>query len=114
MEIILKDGVKFIQHNFDRESEFEIVVLQQAKHIFGNDAILLDKQKIKTETNIGTMPDAFVVCPASRRWYVVEVELASHSVYSHIIPQITKFKSALDNNATRKALLKYLVLAEMC
>ena len=92
MEIILKDGVKFIKHSFDLENQFEKIVLTQYKSIFGENAILFDKQKVKTATGIGTIPDAFVISPDKRKWYIVEVELAIHNVYQHIIPQITKFK----------------------
>lgn len=107
MEIILKDGVKFIPQVFTKESEFEGVVLQQVKHIFGGDAILFDKRKITTETGIKTIPDAFVVCPASGKWYVVEIELASHHVYNHIFIQIGKFKTALRNHGTRDSLIRH-------
>lgn len=107
MEIILKDGVKFIRYNFDLESHFEKIVLEQFKSIFGENAILFDKQKIRTATGIGTIPDAFVISPDKRKWYIIEVELAIHNVYQHIIPQITRFKNALDNVHTRKALTKF-------
>jgi hypothetical protein len=107
MEIILKDGVKFIRHSFDLENQFEKIVLMQYKSIFGENAILFDKQKIKTATGIGTIPDAFVISPGKRKWYIVEVELAVHNVYQHIIPQITKFKNALENVHTRRTLTKF-------
>ena len=108
MEIILKDGVKFIKHSFDLENQFEKIVLTQYKSIFGENAILFDKQKIKTATGIGTIPDAFVISPDKRKWYIVEVELAIHNVYQHIIPQITKFKNALEHVHTRRTLTKFL------
>ena len=107
MEIILKDGVKFTRHNFETENQFEKVVFSQFKSIFGENAILFDKQKIKTATGIGTIPDAFVISPDKLKWYIIEVELATHNVYQHIIPQITRFKNALDNVQTRRILSKY-------
>ncbi len=107
MEIILKDGVKYTRHNFETENQFEKVVFSQFKSIFGENAILFDKQKIKTATGIGTIPDAFVISPDKLKWYIIEVELATHNVYSHIIPQITRFKNALDNVQTRRILSKY-------
>jgi len=107
MEILLKDGVKFTRHTFELENQFEKIALEQYKSIFGENAILFDKQKIKTETGIGTIPDAFVISPDKHKWYIIEVELAIHDVYQHIIPQITKFKNALGNTKTRKTLIKY-------
>ena len=81
MEIILKDGVKYNRFSFETENQFEKIVLSQFKFIFGENAILFDKQKIKTATGIGTIPDAFVICPDKMKWYIIEVELASHNVY---------------------------------
>ena len=107
MEILIKDGVKFIQHTFETESQFEKIVFGQFKFIFGDKAILFDKQKIRTATGIGTIPDAFVISPDKQKWYIIEVELATHNVYQHIIPQITRFKNALDNVQTKRALTKY-------
>jgi len=107
MEIIIKDGVKFNRYSFETENQFEKIVFAQFKHIFGENAILFDKQKIRTATGIGTIPDAFVILPEKSKWYIIEVELATHNVYQHIIPQITRFKNALDNVHTRKALTKF-------
>lgn len=107
MDILIKDGVRYLTHDFASEAEFEKIVLGQFKFIFGDNAILFDKQKIKTEAGIGSIPDAFIINPESQKWCIIEIELASHNVYQHIIPQITKFKNALDNGQTRKTLLKF-------
>lgn len=106
MEIILKDGVRYVRHYFDSESQFEKIALGQFKFIFGDNAVLFDKQKIKTATGIGTIPDAFVISPDKNKWFIIEVELESHDVYQHIIPQMIKFKNALDNIHNRRALTK--------
>lgn len=106
MEIILKDGVKYTRHYFDNENQFEKTALGQHKSIFGDNTILFDKQKIRTATGIGTIPDAFIISPENEKWYIIEVELASHDVYQHIIPQMIKFKNALDNVQNRRALTK--------
>ena len=106
MEIILKDGVRYIPFNFETESHFEKTVLAQYKFLFGENAILFDKQKIRTETGIGTIPDAFVISPDKKKWYIIEVELAVHDVYQHIIPQMIKFKNAIDNDKRRRELTK--------
>lgn len=101
MEVAYKDGVRYQREEFVLENTFEKKVLSQYKHIFGQKAILFDKHKLKSTSGIGTIPDAFVLCPDKKKWYVIEVELASHSVYNHIVPQITKFKVAL-NGSRRK------------
>lgn len=106
MEILLKDGVRYIPFNFETESHFEKTVFAQYKFLFGENAILFDKQKIRTETGIGTIPDAFVISPGKRKWYIIEVELSVHDVYQHIIPQMIKFKNAISNDRSRRELAK--------
>lgn len=107
MESLIKDGVKYLIHNFQLENEFEKIVLSQSKLLFGENIIVFEKQKIRTSTGIGTIPDALIINPITNKWFVIEIELAIHNVYHHIIPQITKFKNALENEQTRKSLLKY-------
>ena len=60
-----------MRHHFDSESQFEKVALEQHKFIFGDNTILFDKQKIKTATGIGTIPDAFVISPDKNKWYII-------------------------------------------
>lgn len=108
MDILIKDGAKYFQTNFHgKELEFEKVVFTQYKHLFGDNAILFTKKKIQTATNIGTIPDAFIIDFEKEKWFIIEVEISNHDVYSHIVPQLTKFSSALNNPQTRKQLVKF-------
>jgi hypothetical protein len=50
----------------------------------------LPRSLIRTPDGYGTIPDGFVVDIAARRWFIVEAELAVHSVWNHIAPQIAK------------------------
>ncbi len=105
MEILLKDGVKYVQHQFEKEAEFEKIVFEQYNSIFGKSSILFKKQKLKTFSGIGSIPDGFIVDPQKNKWYILEVELSSHDVHRHILPQITKFKTSLRNYQNRKTLI---------
>ena len=108
MEILVKDGIKYFQTDFHgKEAEFEKVVFAQYKHIFGENTILFTKRKIQTATGIGTIPDAFIIDFKKGKWYIIEVEISNHDVYSHIVPQLTKFYSALNNLQTKKQLIKF-------
>lgn len=107
MDILIKDGVKYVQHIFQKENEFEKVVFTQYKHIFGENAILFsDKQKIKTENGTGTIPDAFVIDFENEKWYIIEVELSHHPIYNHIQTQVSKFVLADKYSQTKKDLIK--------
>lgn len=108
MDILVKDGIKYFQAGFHgKESEFEKIVFTQHKHLFGDNTILFTKRKIQTATSIGTIPDAFIIDFEKEIWMIIEVEISNHDVYSHIVPQLTKFSSALNNPQTRKQLVKF-------
>jgi hypothetical protein len=108
MDILIKDGTKYSQTDFHgKELLFEKVVFSQYKHLFGNNTILFTKKKIQTATGIGTIPDAFIVDFEKEKWFIIEVEISNHDPYVHIVPQLTKFSSALNNPQTRKQLVKF-------
>jgi len=83
------------------------MIIEHYKEIFGEDSILLPKQRIQTSAGFGTIPDVFVLSLREKRWYVIEVELSNHPLYQHIVPQITKFYNALKNTTTQKELVSY-------
>lgn len=106
MESIFKDGVMYEEYTFQNEGEFENIIFSQSQLIFGNSALVFSKNKIKTQTDIGAIPDGFIIDILNEKFYILEIELSSHDVYSHIIPQITKFRSAFDHIETKKVLAK--------
>ncbi len=65
--------------------------------LFGNYSIYLSQKKIKTSEGFASIPDAVVLNFKERVWYIVEVELANHGVWSHIVPQVTKQIVAIEN-----------------
>lgn len=105
-EILLKDGVRYIIHEYANEDELEKMVIEHYKEIFGENALFFNKQKIKTRSGIGTIPDGFVLSMDDNKWYIIEVELDSHPLYEHIVPQITKFNSAMKNPSSKKRMVK--------
>jgi len=44
MELILRDGIQYVEHPFDLESVFEDVVFQQYKHLFGQHSLPMSVQ----------------------------------------------------------------------
>ncbi len=102
MRLII-DNVKYKLWVPSLEDKFERMVSEHSHDIFGNDSIWFNsKQKIKSQAGVGSIPDALVISFSGRpQWYVVEIELASHSVYGHIVPQINKFINGIKNSSTR-------------
>jgi hypothetical protein len=106
--IILNDR-KFIGAPFTSEEEIERVVSDNSEYIFGPNSIFLPKKLILSPEGIGTIPDGFVVDLANKQWFVIEAELSSHSVWSHIAPQVSKQITAAMRPSTH-ALLTELVV----
>ena len=106
--ILFKDGVKYIQYQYKNELEIEDMIFEHHEYIFGEDSLLLSKRKIKTNSGISTIPDAFVISLDDKRWYLIEVELKNHPLYEHIVPQISKFNTAIKNSDSQKKLIKMI------
>lgn len=100
--VLLKDGVKYILHKYNSEEELESMVMEHYKEIFGENSMFFDKQTMKTKTGIKAKNDGVIVSLDEDKRYVLEVELSTHPVYEHIVPQITKFKNAHKSLETRK------------
>jgi len=108
-DILLLDGVKYIRYTPKNEDEFERMVVENAREIFGEEAIYLDiKKLIKNALGEGTIPDGFLFYPEQRRFVLVEVELSNHPVYEHISKQVNKFISAFSNYRARQKLATVL------
>lgn len=86
------------------------MVKEHSKVIFGEDSIYFDfKHKLRSKSGIASIPDAYVITLSKPcKWYIVENELASHPVYSHIFPQISKFISGIDNLESQRDIINVL------
>jgi hypothetical protein len=107
--MILVNNRKYIAASFANEDEIERVVLENAEYIFGPDSIMLPKSLIRSADGSGTIPDGYAIDFASRRWFIVEAELSSHSVWGHIAPQVSKQIVAAQQPASRKLLIEVVI-----
>ncbi len=98
--IVTKDGVYHL-YNYKSENDLERMVVEHALEIFGKDTVYFDlKRKISSKAGFGTIPDGYVIDLKKDKLYLIEVELISHSLKRHVLPQITNFIMALDNEKT--------------
>ncbi len=106
MELLI-DGVRYRLWTPKDEAALEDIVKEHAKDIFGEDSIYFDiKRKIRSPAGIGSIPDGYAITFGDTpRWYIVEVELSSHPLYEHIVPQMTKFSMAINDLNTQKAIV---------
>ena len=107
--MIIMNEKKFIEAEFESEQEMEDVVTENAEYFFGSSSIFIPKKLIRTRDGFGTIPDGFSIDLASRSWYVVEVELVRHNVWSHIVPQVTKQIIAVATSESRKILEEIVI-----
>jgi hypothetical protein len=109
--MLIVDGVRYKPWTpKDEEKEFHPLVKAQSEVIFGKDIIYFDvKTLIRTDSGIGSIPDAYVVklCEPYE-WFVIENELATHPVYDHVVRQLTKFINGIENKNARNQILDLL------
>lgn len=100
---------RFVEKSFSKEKDFETIAFENSKDLFGQQSILIDaKRKIDNQALGGTIPDAFLFDlkdPNNPEFYLIEVELAKHSFYNHIFPQITKFFAFFKNLESQNELI---------
>ncbi len=110
--ILLKDGQQYTECRFRLEADFEKIIVEMHKLIFGKNTVYIDaKKKIGSNTLGSAIPDGFLFDmsdPDNQEFYLVEVELESHDFYRHIFPQITKFFAFYKNSTRQKELVEKL------
>lgn len=106
------NGKRFTEKEFSKERDFELLTFEHASTLFGQGCILIDaKKKIDSHSLGASIPDAFLFDlkdPNNPEFYLIEVELAKHSFYSHIFPQITKFFAFFKNSESQRELIDKL------
>lgn len=107
---VYSKGTRLNRQEFHLEEEFEEEVKNNSKRLFGEKTIYLDtKKKIQSISLGGAIPDGILFDlkdPEDIKFYLVEVELAAHSFYEHIFPQITKFLAFYKNPASENDLIE--------
>lgn len=63
MEILVKDRIRYLPYQYKDEAELENLVRNNIEFIFGNNSLFFEKNKIKSRSSIGSIPDGFVFLP---------------------------------------------------
>jgi len=100
--ILLKDGVKYLPYEYLSEEELTQMVVEHYREIFGINTLYFDPQTMKTHIGIEARNDGIILASDKNQWYILEVEMAAHSLSRHIIPQIMKFHMAYQQPETRR------------
>jgi hypothetical protein len=110
MPKLIYEDKHFISHEYEKEKDFELEVVQHAKAIFGPQSLYVYVKKRIGEDNIVTIPDGYLIdfsFVASPKLYIVENELAKHDPYRHIGQQLLKF--AISYKASGRKIKQFLL-----
>ena len=109
---VIYNGKRYSLHKYATEKEFEEEIVLSSKLLFGINTIYINaKKKIESKSLGGVVPDGFFFDFSDindPQFYIVEVELCTHSFFNHIFPQITKFFAFFKNNKLQKSLIDKL------
>lgn len=75
------------------ETEFESLLVQNAE-VIRADSIIVPFKKTVYSSESSARADLAIISNDYRHWVVVEVELATHGLYGHVIPQIRTLREA--------------------
>jgi len=101
--IFLVDGAKYELWIPEEEAEFEEIVKEHSKEIFGNDSLYVDvKKRIKSESGIISIPDGYLVDFSNNSLWIVEVELSKHPLHRHLVAQLNTFISGIKDREAQK------------
>lgn len=100
--IILKDNVRYHLWTPTNEvQQFEPLVIEHIRDIFGEGAKYYSKRTIKTLANNRSIPDGFVIDENNNKWYILELKLLCDDAINRISRQIVNYKNAV-NLSTKK------------
>lgn len=108
--VIFQNNNKYYEFNYTQEKDFEELIKNNTKLIFGSSTIYIDlKTRIDTISLGGSIPDGLLFDLKNidnPEFYLVEVELAKHDFYRHIFPQVTKFFAFYRNSKAQNDLIE--------
>jgi len=86
----------------------ENLVEKNINKIFGEDILYLPlKTKLKSLSGIGSIPDGYAIgLTKPYNWYIIEIELSTHPVFDHIVPQLNKFINGLKEPKSIKNIIE--------
>ena len=76
------------------ESEFERLVFREAAALYPEYHFVPFRTEVESEHGVAK-PDFALVERRYRRWWVVEAELAHHSLSAHVLPQVEKLAAGV-------------------
>jgi hypothetical protein len=108
--VLYFNGKRFNELPFQNEDEFERLVVENSRTLFGEKSLYIDlKSRVEGRVLGLAIPDGLLIDfrdPENPEFYLVEVELSQHDFYKHIFPQVTKFFAFFKNERGRAELVE--------
>ena len=108
---ILAGDLRFEPVSYDSEDKLERQVEENSRQIFGGHCIYFPIRASVSNRLRDRVTDGLLLDLSDRenlRFWIVEIELSSHSVRSHVEPQVRDFVRALEEESTRSELVELL------
>ena len=107
--MLISGKSKFVKSPFTSEDELKKMVIENADYFFGQSSFCLSRELISNKDGFEVFTDGFAVDIANRQWFVVNVVLAKHDVWSHIVPQVVKQLVAADQSTTKQLIIELIM-----
>ncbi len=107
--MLISGKSKFIKSPFNSEDELKKMVIENADYFFGPSSFCLSGELISSKDGFDVFTDGFAVDIANRQWFIVNVALAKHNVWSQIVPQVVKQLVAADQSSTKQLIIELIM-----
>jgi hypothetical protein len=107
--MLISGKSKLVNSLFNSEDELKKMVVENADYFFGPSSFCLAKDLLSDKDGFEEITDGFAVDIANRQWFLVNVALAKHNVWSHIVPQVVKQLVTAEKPATKKLIIELII-----
>ncbi len=107
--MLISGKSKFVKSPFTSEDDLKKMVVKNSDYFFGPSSFCLSRELISNKDGFEVFTDGFAVDIASRQWFIVNVALAKHNVWSHIVPQVVKQLVAADQSTTKQLVVELII-----
>ena len=107
--MLISGNSKFIQSPFTSEDELKKMVIENADYFFGTGSFCLSRELISNKDGFEVFTDGFAVDIANQQWFIVNIALAKHDVWSHIVPHAVKQLVAADQSTTKQMIIELII-----
>ena len=107
--MLISGKSKFVKSPFTSEDELKKMVIENADYFFGPSSFCLSSELLSNNDGFEVFTDGFAVDIANRQWFIVNTTLATHNVWSHIVPQVVKQLVAADQSTTKQLIIELII-----